>query len=413
MRRVLPGRFMALAFCCTLAPWAGAAPPAPGTLALVSQSAAGGAVGGTLCALSATGRLAAFTSGAADVVPGDTNQQPDVFVKDLASGKVVRASSGSGGRQLRTASDCQAMTPDGRYVVFRSAGAVYRKDLRTGELLRASPAVDSVPSNTGFTGGAISDDGSQLLFMSVPTQRYVGGYMYENEFPARLLLRNFLTGSVRTLPTDDGDVAHGEVIALGGFALSPDGRRALFQSSAATLAAGDSNGLWDVLVQDLSTGANRIVSSNSRGQATTPSHCCNLYYDALRFVGNQGVSFQAQAVSSFGPMGSYLKDLRTEELSLVFEGYGAVLSADRSRLAYWEASPADYRLQRLLVANRQTGQVQVASTSTQGVPADGSAWAPQFSGDGRSLGFIATASNLVSPATPAGELQAYLKALAP
>jgi Tol biopolymer transport system component len=38
-------------------------------------------------ALSAGGRVVAFTSSASNLVPGDTNGQPDVFVRTLVGGR--------------------------------------------------------------------------------------------------------------------------------------------------------------------------------------------------------------------------------------------------------------------------------------------------------------------------------------
>src|SRR5690348_15537589 len=49
------------------------------------------------CSISANGRLVAFVSRAHVLVPGDTNHAYDVFVRDLATGRVERASVGPGG----------------------------------------------------------------------------------------------------------------------------------------------------------------------------------------------------------------------------------------------------------------------------------------------------------------------------
>jgi hypothetical protein len=384
--------------------------PAAGNLDLVTASATGAAVGGALCALSADGRLAAFTSDSGTVVRRDTNKAPDVFVKNLDTGKVVRASTSSSGAQLAGGSQCSGMTPDGRYIVFTSANAVYRKDLSTGTLVQASPAVGSVPFNTGFMGGAVSDDGNKLLFMTVPSQSYLGPYQYVNNFPARLMLREMGTGQLSTLPLDDGSVANGEVIRVGGFAVSADGSKVLFQSSSSTLVSGDTNGQWDVFVRDLASGYTRIASSGLQGQPTVPTYCCYAYYDRLRFVGNQGVLFDALAISNLGPVGTYLKDLDSHELQLLMStaaGYGVSLSADRSQLAFQQSTGG--LAQRVVLRNLLSGQDQVISTSSAGVAANATATSPVFSRDGRSVGFISSASNLVTPATPDGVQQAYLK----
>src|SRR5262249_14470648 len=56
------------------------------------QSAACGVPESTAAALSANGRFVAFQSNAINLVPGDTNGNHDVFVKDLSTGAIERVS---------------------------------------------------------------------------------------------------------------------------------------------------------------------------------------------------------------------------------------------------------------------------------------------------------------------------------
>src|SRR5690348_9023637 len=50
-------------------------------------------------ALSADGRFVAFVSSGSNLVPGDTNGQGDVFVRDRLTGLTRRLSVSSGGKQ--------------------------------------------------------------------------------------------------------------------------------------------------------------------------------------------------------------------------------------------------------------------------------------------------------------------------
>ncbi len=70
--------------------------------------------------LSAAGRYAAFTSRAANLVRGDGNGLPDVFVHDLVTGTTVRVSATDTGRDANGASLVSAISGDGRIVVFQS-----------------------------------------------------------------------------------------------------------------------------------------------------------------------------------------------------------------------------------------------------------------------------------------------------
>jgi Tol biopolymer transport system component len=77
--------------------------------------------------ISASGRLVAFTSAASNLVPGDTNRIPDVFVRDRQAETTVRASVASDGTQatgdagLFDSSFDPSISADGRSVAFTSS----------------------------------------------------------------------------------------------------------------------------------------------------------------------------------------------------------------------------------------------------------------------------------------------------
>ncbi|GGM64659.1 hypothetical protein GCM10011608_57580 [Micromonospora sonchi] len=96
------------------------------------------------------GRYVLFHSLASDLVPGDTNQVDDVFVRDRRAGTTVRASVATGGAQGNADSDSALISGQGRFVVFGSAasnlvpgdsngtGDVFVRDLRAGTTVRVS-----------------------------------------------------------------------------------------------------------------------------------------------------------------------------------------------------------------------------------------------------------------------------------
>jgi hypothetical protein len=71
--------------------------------------------------ISAHGRYVAFVSLATNLVPGDTNRQRDVFVRDRLTDRTERVSVGPGGRQSNGLSWAAALSADGRFVAFTSA----------------------------------------------------------------------------------------------------------------------------------------------------------------------------------------------------------------------------------------------------------------------------------------------------
>jgi hypothetical protein len=74
-------------------------------------------------AISADGRFVAFKSDATNLVPGDTNNASDIFVRDRQTGTTERVSVGSGGAQGNNISFSPAISADGRVVAFESAAA--------------------------------------------------------------------------------------------------------------------------------------------------------------------------------------------------------------------------------------------------------------------------------------------------
>jgi Tol biopolymer transport system component len=74
--------------------------------------------------ISGRGRFVAFTSYASNLVPGDTNEQGDIFVRDRPNGTTVRVNLGPGGAQAQGANSGQpAISADGRVVAFWSEAA--------------------------------------------------------------------------------------------------------------------------------------------------------------------------------------------------------------------------------------------------------------------------------------------------
>jgi Tol biopolymer transport system component len=74
-------------------------------------------------ALSADGRFVAFQSDATNLVPADTNQRTDVFVRDRRFGTTTRVSLGPASVQGDQPSTAPRISGDGRFVAFQSTAA--------------------------------------------------------------------------------------------------------------------------------------------------------------------------------------------------------------------------------------------------------------------------------------------------
>jgi hypothetical protein len=110
-------------------------------------------------AISSDGRFVAFTSPANNLVPGDTNLQPDVFVRDRTAGTTERVSVDSTGAQGNADCLLAAMSADGRFVVFGSRSTnlvtgdanghydIFLRDRLTGTTERVSVASTGTEGN--------------------------------------------------------------------------------------------------------------------------------------------------------------------------------------------------------------------------------------------------------------------------
>ncbi len=73
--------------------------------------------------VSADGRFVAFSSGATNLVPSDTNSLTDAFVKDRVTSATTRVSVTTSGQQLGLRRLCPRISANGRFVMFETIGA--------------------------------------------------------------------------------------------------------------------------------------------------------------------------------------------------------------------------------------------------------------------------------------------------
>jgi Tol biopolymer transport system component len=146
----------------------------------VSLNASGSAAtgGSRFPRLSSGGRYVTFDSSAADLVPGDTNVQPDAFLHDTATASTRRISLGTAGNELHRASFAGPVSTDGRIALFVSESAsvtpddndgqfdVFRHDLATGAVTLVSAGWIGWPNgiDQDFYAIDMTPDGSFASF---------------------------------------------------------------------------------------------------------------------------------------------------------------------------------------------------------------------------------------------------------
>lgn len=201
--------------------------------------------------LSGDGRFVAFTSAAGNLVAGDTNGVTDVFVRDHQTGVTELISVDSGGGPANGFSDTPDMSPDGRFVVFTSFASdlvagdtngvpdVFIRDRTTGVTERISVDSAEVPGVAGALEASVSDNGNRVAFSTfdafdpIDTNGDFDIYIRDRFLGITLLMSS----------TADNSAAAGGSF---GPALSGDGSAVVFASSSDDVVAGDTNGLTDV-----------------------------------------------------------------------------------------------------------------------------------------------------------------------
>ncbi len=128
--------------------------------------------------LSPDGRLVAFESKASNLVEGDTNDRQDIFVHHLDTGETVRVSVNSRGNEANGWSNEPSISANGRYVVFESKASnlvpgdtddqwdIYVHDLGSGRTELVSADSSGTAGNRDSLQPVISAGGRYVAFVS-------------------------------------------------------------------------------------------------------------------------------------------------------------------------------------------------------------------------------------------------------
>ncbi len=279
--------------------------------------------------LSDDGSKVAYTSYSSDLVPGDTNNTWDIFVRDLDAGTTVRASVAGDGSQASCScpGDGGSMNPwisgSGQHVAFQSGADnlvpgdanakedIFVRNLTAGTTVLASRTYQGSVANDHSHDAALSDDGNVVVFTSAATNvALTGGNDPEGSGERDIFLRDISAASTvqvndgvywgyQGVPTDDGsavvydsgtdgntifrfDRGSGESMKLthaldGGPtdgpsnypSISSNGRFVAYQSAATNLIASDTNGKSDVFVHDYGFLLSITRSGTGAGKVTS------------------------------------------------------------------------------------------------------------------------------------------------
>lgn len=316
--------------------------------------------------LSADSRYVSFSSSASNLVPGDTNGTWDIFVYDRQTGQMERVSVSSNGEQSNSDSGSSTLSADGRYVSFSSnasnlvsgdtnnAEDIFVYDRQTGEINRVSVSSDGMQGNSGSgSRSSISADARYVSFSSNASNLVLD----DTNGTSDIFVFDRQTSHInRVSVSSDGTQGNGWSWAP---SISADGRYVSYASWASTLVLGDTNDASDIFVYDRQTYEIERVSVSSDGTQ-----------------GNAG------GYSFISADGRYVS----------FSSSADTLVSDDTNDAY-----------DIFVYDRQTGEIDRVSVSSNGTQGNaGSDW-PGISSDGRYITFFSWADNLVDSDTNASQ----------
>jgi Tol biopolymer transport system component len=241
-----------------------------------NEASTAGFTGSHHPSISANGRFVAFESYASNLVPGDTNDQPDVFVKDLQTGALVRA--GFNGAQGDYAQWAPILSADGRYIAFISTSTTlypdfgstiraYRFDIQTGSTVTVAGGQTTINDrdfdvNPG-AALAISSDGRYVTFGGKEI-----GFTWWRVIRRDLVDRTLAVASV----SNGGNSANGHsaqantLFESQNIDMTPDGRYVVFTSDATNLDPGDNDTNRDVYLRDFQTSTTTLITKSPSGQ---------------------------------------------------------------------------------------------------------------------------------------------------
>lgn len=336
------------------------------TLVSSSLTPGGGNGDSHTAAISDNGRYIAFQSFASNLVPADTNEWGDVFVKDRVTGLVERVSVATGGLQGNLGSFDPSISADGRYVTFTSDAAnlglndtnsgrdVFLHDRlsKTTSLVSVSSGVFPLTATQGNQNSYesdISSDGTHVAFTSNATNLTSGA---DTNNASDIFLRNISAGTTSRVSQRWGNLANG---SSNDASVSSTGRYIAYESTASNLDDFGTNGWVNIFVTDMQLATtDRASKGNSSWHASDNSLDPSISNNGQLVVWGSN-STQLYHLDFNGMPDVFMRDLAAQETSLVsFTSSGAqgnhwsftpAISGDGNHVAFmahaWNMVPDD------------------------------------------------------------------------
>jgi Tol biopolymer transport system component len=396
---------------------AGAELPVGGSTVRVTAGIGGAPLVGELdteqAVVSSNGRFVAFTSEATNLVAGDTNGAADVFLTDRLHGTTALVSVTSDEEQGDGLSENPSISDDGRYIAFESQATdlvagdsngqpdVFLRDRVDGTTERISVDSDEVGTSEGSSDPDITGNGFHVAFATNGALDPADGNARQD-----IYVRNHLA-DITTLAsrTSTGALSDGSSLRP---AIDARGTLVAFESAATDMVPGDTNGETDIFVADLladtvvraSVGPNGGQLDVDAREPDISGAADVVVYESERPDGSTGVRLRDLDDPGSVPLSPSETDAYAPSIDLTGTRVAYALDAGRTCNGN---TPVLYDV--------DTG----LSSTPFGAPATGLCFGgtPAISPDGRYL--ATTTSTVLTPGSPgdtAAENDVYLRVMA-
>ena len=352
--------------------------------------------------VSADGRYVAFMSEAGDLVGGDTNDSPDVFVIDRNSGSVRRVSETAAGEGVMGLSGGAMISAAGDLIMFTSNSDeltndpdigffdVFVKSLTTGAVEKISGASDGGAGDGTTLGSDFSADGRFITLTSTSTN-LTATPINDGIDHAYLHDRNTGTTEIVSLATG-GALANGNSIVP---AVSDDGRYVAFESEASNLGTA-LPGVRQIFVRDRTMQTTTPVCVDSGGGAANED--C---FDPVLSADGNLIFFYTNASNLAGDTATrvYFFDQTAGAVTLLpvndrmFFASEPAISADGRYVIMQGVATGDIA-ENIYFYDRVTDEFSLVSQGPGVFPADEDSANPEISDTGLTLVFDSEATNL-------------------
>jgi uncharacterized repeat protein (TIGR01451 family) len=307
-------------------------------------------------AISADGRFVAFDSDATNLVRGDRNDITDVFRHDRLTGETVLVSVSSSGEQGDASSHAPAISADGHFIVFHANSPlvpedtnentdVYIRDLQAGTTTLVSAALDGGAGNNASFLQDISGDGRFVAFVSSASNLVAND---ADGGTSNVFVRDLQAGTTE-LASVGSDGTQAEVGFFDIPSISADGRFVAFSTFTALVPEDTRPFSLDIYLRDRQAGTTELISVSSDelqgdGRSESPSVSADGRFVAFQSDSANFASPDAPAGGFFPDEDIFVRDrlagttVRVSESSTGEEGnarsLGPSISADGSVTAF-------------------------------------------------------------------------------